>query len=118
MSWFLTTFPLAFWWGLLAYLAVAAVALWVGYQAGRARGRVVLAPIPPDSDLLAEAESRGFARGWKCGYDETLATTEDDCRRVLKRFPNSMGLRAAMRAIGLTVPPITRKRASTEGADA
>lgn len=93
--------------GVLVTLAALVVGVGIGFFIGRASARP---PILTDMDAIGAAEARGSASGYRSGILDASESIERECRRVLQTFPNSMGLRAAMRAIGLTVPKLSRTK--------
>lgn len=93
--------------GVLVTLAALVVGVGIGFFIGRASARP---PLLTDMDAIGAAEAKGYLSGFHHGSEERDRFAETEMRRVLATFPNSMGLRAAMRAIGLTVPKLSRTK--------
>lgn len=53
---------------------------------------------------------REFERGYEAGREWATSAIRYDAEEVLEAFPTSLGGRAIVKALGGTVPPITRKR--------
>jgi hypothetical protein len=102
VTWFLATFPAAFWWGVLTHATVAVAAFAVGYFVSGWH----MSATPPDPRLAMERSAADEAYGWNRAVRVAEAT--------LAQVPTSIGGRAIVRALGGTVPAINRKRGGTD----
>lgn len=85
---------------LIATLAIAAALGMVGifaYRFGLYQGREL-------------SKVREYERGYEAGHSYGVTAMRNAAEAALEAFPTSLGGRAIVKALGGTVPPITRKR--------
>jgi len=88
--------------------ALAALLAWLTYREGYRRGCGATARAMGNPKAMTLTEQ--YKRGWTMGRLDMRQVAES----ALEEFPTSIGGRAIVRALGGTVPPITRKRAEPD----
>lgn len=78
---------------IILWLASLALVGWRAYRRGRAFGH-----------------DDGWHTGYDAGQKATEAQTLIDLDVMLRSYPTSRGLRAAIRALGGSVPPLPRRK--------